>query len=101
MALLGGGKKAEGCLVYDFAFRHCHPNGVDLLLLIKARLLCRIEHGHLPCADFIQAVVLFMAGEHDDAKVRIDALITTVRLNSVFYTVRARTNMLPHGKHYN
>ena len=45
VALIGGGKKAEGCLVYDFAFRHCHQNGVDLLLLIKVRILRTVKLG--------------------------------------------------------
>ena len=38
VALIGGGKKEEGCRVYDLAFRHCHPLDVDLLLLIKVRV---------------------------------------------------------------
>ena len=35
IALIGGGKKEEGCRVFDLVFRHCHPNEVDFLLLIK------------------------------------------------------------------
>lgn len=35
VALIGGEKKEEVCRVYDFAFRHCDPSGVDYLLLIK------------------------------------------------------------------
>ncbi|KAH0838774.1 hypothetical protein J3R83DRAFT_7149 [Lanmaoa asiatica] len=63
VALIGGGKKQEGCRVCDLAFRHCHQNDVDLLLLTKA-------------------VVMFMAGEHDDAVSRVGDLIATVHLNS-------------------
>jgi hypothetical protein len=53
VALIGGGRKAEGCLVYDFAFRHCHQNGVDLLLLIKVCLLHTVMLGSPSAADFI------------------------------------------------
>jgi hypothetical protein len=35
LALISGGKKAEGCRVFDLAFRHCHLMDVDLVLLIK------------------------------------------------------------------
>ena len=39
LALIGGGKKAEGCRVYDLAFRHYHTIDVDLILLIKVCIL--------------------------------------------------------------
>ncbi|KAG9311265.1 hypothetical protein JVU11DRAFT_8351 [Chiua virens] len=54
-ALMGVGKKSEGCRVYDLAFTRCHPHYLDFLLLIKA-------------------VVLFVAGRHDDAMSRVDDL---------------------------
>ncbi|KAF8546516.1 hypothetical protein OG21DRAFT_1501955 [Imleria badia] len=38
VALISRGKKAEGCRVYDLAFRHCNPTDVDLILLIKMTL---------------------------------------------------------------
>lgn len=37
-----------------------------------------------------QAVVLFMAGEHNDAMSRIDDLITTVFFNSTLHVVQVR-----------
>ncbi|KAF8553290.1 hypothetical protein OG21DRAFT_1267989 [Imleria badia] len=70
VALISGGKKAEGCRVFDLAFRHCHPNEVDFLLLIKA-------------------VVLFVAGEHVDAVSRVGDLIATVHFKSICYVVQA------------
>ncbi|KAF8552627.1 hypothetical protein OG21DRAFT_1498291 [Imleria badia] len=70
IALIGVGKEAECCRVYDLVFRHCHPNEVDFLLLIKA-------------------VVLFMAGEHVDAVSRVDDLIATVHFTSICYVVQA------------
>ena len=45
LSLIGGGKKAEGCRVYDLAFRHYHTINVDLILLIKVRILCTVELG--------------------------------------------------------
>ena len=50
LALIGGGKKAEGCRVYDLAFRHYqyHTIDVDLILLIKVCILCAVE---LSCAS--------------------------------------------------
>ena len=38
LALIGGGKKAEGCRVYDLAFRHSTIDA-DLILLIKVCIL--------------------------------------------------------------
>lgn len=35
VALIGGGKKEEGCRVFDLAFTHCHPHDLDFLLLVK------------------------------------------------------------------
>ena len=46
LALIGGGKKAEGCRVYDLAFRHYHLD-VDLILLIKVCILRAVELGFL------------------------------------------------------
>ncbi|KAH0838859.1 hypothetical protein J3R83DRAFT_7273 [Lanmaoa asiatica] len=70
VALICGGKPQEGCWVFDFVFRHCDPIDMSLLLLIKA-------------------VVLFMAGEHDDAISCVGNLIATVHLNSIFRVVQA------------
>ncbi|KAF8550490.1 hypothetical protein OG21DRAFT_1513946 [Imleria badia] len=75
VALISGGKKAEGCRVYDLAFKHCHLMDVDLILLIKA-------------------IVVFMAGEHRDAISRVDDLIATVQSNSICYVVQAYMYLL-------
>ena len=48
LALIGAGKKAEGCGVYDLAFRHHHTMDVDLILLIKVCILRAVELGYLP-----------------------------------------------------
>ena len=55
LALIGGGKKAEGCRVYDLAFRHYlpyHPIDVDLILLIKVCILRAVELGY-PSATYL------------------------------------------------
>ena len=39
LALIGAGKKGEGCRVYDLAFRHYDTMDVDLILLIKVCIL--------------------------------------------------------------
>ncbi|KAF8552626.1 WD40 repeat-like protein [Imleria badia] len=75
VALIRKGEKAEGCRVYDLVFRHCHRNEVDFLLLIKA-------------------VVLFMAGEHEDAVLRVGDLIATVSLKSIYFVVQAYMYLL-------
>ena len=40
--------------------------------------------------DITQAIVVFMAGEHDDAISRIDDVISTVHFSSICYVVQAR-----------
>ena len=90
LALIGGGKKAEGCRVYDMAFRHYHTIDVDFILLIKVCILRTVELG-CPSATYLtQAVVVFMAGEHEDAVARVGDLIATVHSNSIYYVVQAR-----------
>lgn len=42
-ALISAGKKAEGCRVYDLAFRHCHLLDTDFILLIKMYIPCTAE----------------------------------------------------------
>ncbi|KAF8555612.1 hypothetical protein OG21DRAFT_1483751 [Imleria badia] len=66
VALIGEGKKREGCEVFNQVFTHCDRIDVDLLLLIKA-------------------VVLFMAGKHADAVLRVGSLIATVKPKSIYY----------------
>ena len=43
LALIGRGEKAEGCRVYDLAFRHYHTIDVDLILLLKVCILHAVE----------------------------------------------------------
>ncbi|KAF8547212.1 hypothetical protein OG21DRAFT_1472561 [Imleria badia] len=70
VALIGSGRKEDVHRVFDLAFRHCAAIDVDLLLLIKAVVLC-------------------MAGEHNYAVSRVSDLIATVRLNSIYCLVQA------------
>ena len=53
LALIGGGKKAEGCRVYDLAFRHYHTTSVDLILLIKVCILRAVELACCPSATYL------------------------------------------------
>ena len=52
LALIGGGKKAEGCRVYDLAFRYYHTMDVDLILLIKVCILRAVGPG-CPSATYL------------------------------------------------
>ena len=45
LALIGAGKKAEGCRVYDVAFSNYHGIDVDLIHLIKVCILRSVELG--------------------------------------------------------
>jgi hypothetical protein len=45
VALIGGGKKEEGCRVFDLVFTHCHPHDLDVLLLVKVRVPRTVKHG--------------------------------------------------------
>ncbi|KAH0838810.1 WD40-repeat-containing domain protein [Lanmaoa asiatica] len=58
VALVGKGKRHEAYRACDIAFEHFHSTHVSFLLLIKA-------------------IIVYMAGEHDDAISRLDDLITT------------------------
>ena len=52
LALISRGKKAEGCRVYDLAFRYYHTMDIDLILLIKVCILCAVEAG-CPLATYL------------------------------------------------
>ncbi|KAF8556447.1 hypothetical protein OG21DRAFT_1459308 [Imleria badia] len=80
VALIGNGQKEDGLRVFDLAFRHCDPIDVDLLLLIKA-------------------VVLFVAGEHDNALSRVDDLIVRLPFNSTCYVVHSYMYLLLGSSH--
>ncbi|KAF8547863.1 hypothetical protein OG21DRAFT_1449832 [Imleria badia] len=77
VALVGWGKKHKhkAYRVCDLAFEHSHPNHVNFLLLVKA-------------------IIVFMAGEHDDAISRVYDLINTVHVNSICYVVQAYMHLL-------
>lgn len=89
IALASQGKTAEACRTCDIAFEHFHSTHVTIILLIKVCVSC---NGAWLRFNFlsVQAVVLFMAGEHNDAILRIDHLIATVFFNSTFYVVQVR-----------
>ncbi|KAF8548112.1 hypothetical protein OG21DRAFT_1607087 [Imleria badia] len=72
VALVGGGKKQEGFRACDLAFKHCHSERVDILLAIKAVVVC-------------------LAGEYADAISRVGDLIATTHDNSIYHTLQART----------
>ncbi|KAF8552314.1 WD40 repeat-like protein [Imleria badia] len=85
VAFIGAGKKAEGCRVYDLAFKHCNIMDVDLILLIKVCIPPAMELGYFSDTHTPQAIVVFMAGEHWDAISRVDDLIATVQFNSICF----------------
>lgn len=90
VALIGGGKKEEGCRVFDLAFTHCHPHDLDFLLLVKVCVPRAVKLGCPSATYFTQAVVLFMAGKQNDAVLRVGDLIATVHYKSVCCVVQVR-----------
>ena len=52
LALIGAGKSAEGCRVYDVAFRNYLGIDVDLINLIKVCILRAVELGY-PSATYL------------------------------------------------
>ncbi|KAF8129297.1 hypothetical protein EV363DRAFT_1400038 [Boletus edulis] len=80
VALIGNGQKEEGCRVFDLAFRHCDSTDMDILLLIKA-------------------VVLFMAGKHNEAVSRVGDLIPIIKFNAVYYVVQAMMRLQLGNSH--
>ncbi|KAF8551245.1 hypothetical protein OG21DRAFT_1487133 [Imleria badia] len=68
VALVGKGEKHKAYRACDLAFEHAHSNHINFLLLVKA-------------------IIVFMAGEHDDAISRVDDLINTVYVNSICHAV--------------
>ncbi|KAF8546584.1 hypothetical protein OG21DRAFT_1491063 [Imleria badia] len=84
VALVSKGEKHNAYRACDIASERFHSTHVTFLLLIKA-------------------IIVFMAGEHDDAISRIDDLINTVHFNSICYVVQARVHVpspwkLAHGE---
>ncbi|KAF8129301.1 hypothetical protein EV363DRAFT_1338600 [Boletus edulis] len=80
VALIGNGQKDQGCRVFDLAFRHCDSTDMDILLLIKA-------------------VVLFMAGKHNEALSRVGDLITIIKFNTVYNVVQAMMRLQLGNSH--
>ncbi|KAF8553154.1 hypothetical protein OG21DRAFT_1485613 [Imleria badia] len=66
MAHVGNGERSKGYRACDIAFGHSHSNHATFLLLIKA-------------------IIVFMAGEHEDAIFRLDDLIDMACDNSIYY----------------
>ncbi|KAF8439820.1 hypothetical protein L210DRAFT_3645803 [Boletus edulis BED1] len=69
MALVGKGERHKGYRTCDIAVARFHPSHVTFLLLIKA-------------------IVVFMAGEHNDAISRVDDLIATAYMYLLLATSR-------------
>ncbi|KAF8551251.1 hypothetical protein OG21DRAFT_1512971 [Imleria badia] len=70
VALVGKGEKYKAYRACDIAFDHFLPSRVRFVLLIKA-------------------VIVFMAGDHDDAISRVDDLIAMVCDNPTCYVIQA------------
>ncbi|KAF8439723.1 hypothetical protein L210DRAFT_3504191 [Boletus edulis BED1] len=66
IALVGKGERNKGYRTCDIAFARSHSSHLFFFLLIKA-------------------IIMFMAGEHLDAILRVDDLIATVTSNSICY----------------
>ncbi|KAF8547868.1 YVTN repeat-like/Quino protein amine dehydrogenase [Imleria badia] len=80
MALVGKGEKNRAYRACDIAYEHFHSTHVSFLLLIKA-------------------IVVFMAGDHDDAISRVDDLIDAVHFNSICYVVQAQMHLFLGNSH--
>ncbi|KAF8552471.1 hypothetical protein OG21DRAFT_1443452 [Imleria badia] len=75
VALVGKGEKHKAYRACDIAFDHFHPSRSRFVLLIKA-------------------IIVFMAGEYEDAISRVDDLIAMVCDNSICYVVQAYMHLL-------
>ena len=98
VALVGNGEKHKAYRTCDIAYVRSHPAHVTYLFLIKVCILCT-QRGY--SASYIpQAIIVFMAGERDDAISRVDDLIDTVQFNSICYVVQARAHAPPRGEYH-
>ncbi|KAF8546871.1 hypothetical protein OG21DRAFT_1027557 [Imleria badia] len=91
IAHVGKGERNKGYQACDIAFEHFHSSHITFLLLVKVcilRLRCPLP------VDILQAIIVFIAGEHRDAISRVDDLIATVHLNSICYVVQAYMYLL-------
>ncbi|KAF8551249.1 hypothetical protein OG21DRAFT_1445453 [Imleria badia] len=75
VVLLGKGERHKAYRACDIAFEHSPSTHVSFLLLIKA-------------------IIVFLAGEHDDAISRMDDLIDALHVKSTCYTVQAYMHFL-------
>ena len=85
-ALVGKGQKHDGYRECDIAlerFRSAHDTFIPLIKVCNAP-----EHGFPSAAHIALAIILFMAGERDDAISHLNDLIATVALNSPCYMVK-------------
>ena len=85
VALVGKGEKHKAYRACDIAFDPFQPSCARFLLLIKVR----VPLGYTSVTHFAQAIVVFMAGEHDDAISRLDDLIAMTYDNSICHVVQA------------
>ncbi|KAH0838860.1 WD40-repeat-containing domain protein [Lanmaoa asiatica] len=70
IALVGNGERHEAYRACDIAFEHFHSTHVSFLLLIK---VCPI-HSNMAApsaAHIAQAIIVFMAGEHNDCDITL------------------------------
>ncbi|KAF8546305.1 hypothetical protein OG21DRAFT_1176634 [Imleria badia] len=75
VALVGEGKKQEAYRACDLVFKYCDSDRVDILLAIKAVVVC-------------------MAGEYADAISRVGDLVSTTHDNSIYHTLQAYMRLL-------
>ncbi|KAF8551263.1 YVTN repeat-like/Quino protein amine dehydrogenase [Imleria badia] len=77
VALVGKGEKHKAYRTCDILFHHFLPSAGSLTFLL-----------------LIKAIVVFMAGDHDDAISRVDDLIAMVHDNSKYYVVQVYMYLL-------
>ncbi|KAF8547410.1 TPR-like protein [Imleria badia] len=80
VALVGNEERYKAYRACDIAFEQFRSSHVSFLLLIKA-------------------IVVFMAGEHEDAISRVDDLISMIHFNSTCYMVQAYMYFLLGNSH--
>jgi hypothetical protein len=100
VSLVGKGKKLAAYRACDIAFEHVHSTHFSFLLLMKV-CIHTLELGCSSAAHVVQAVIVCMAGDHDDAISRVDDLAATLHLNSICYVVQAREQRArSHGEYH-
>lgn len=74
LALVGQDRREAALWTFDLAFRDCDHSENNFVLLIK---VCPDHVPHLPQFEFcfIQSILLYVSGKHDDAISRVRDLI--------------------------